>query len=161
MAHMLGEDGAASELAGVAGTVPLLEPAQVVLFSWGAEQAQPREREAVERLQLEAIGVDDVSADPPAAAARALALLEPADRLLVHFDVDVVDFTDTPLSENTGRNEGLTYDDAVRALEILLGSPKLSGLTVTELNPAHVEEGAGSVERLVRDLSRCLGAGSL
>ncbi|MGH3040644.1 MAG: arginase family protein, partial [Gaiellaceae bacterium] len=39
MAHMLAEDGAASELAGVADAVPLLEPAQVVLFAWGAEQA--------------------------------------------------------------------------------------------------------------------------
>jgi hypothetical protein len=39
---------------------------------------------------------------------RALALLEPrCDALLVHLDVDVVDFTDTPLSEKWGRNEGL------------------------------------------------------
>ena len=29
------------------------------------------------------------------------------DRILVHFDVDVIDFTDVPLSENWGRNEGL------------------------------------------------------
>jgi arginase family enzyme len=45
----------------------------------------------------------------------------------------------------------------MQALEILLASPKLCGLTVTELNPAHVEEGAGSIERLARDLARRLG----
>jgi arginase len=156
MAHMLGEDGAMPELAGVAGCVPLLAPAQVVLFGWGPEQAQPRERDAIGRLHLPVISIDEVSADPHGAAVRALALLEPAERLLVHFDTDVIDFTDTPLSENTGRNEGLTYAAAMQALEILLASPKLCGLTVTELNPAHVEEGAGSIERLARDLARCL-----
>lgn len=158
MAHMLGEDGAASELAGVAGAVPLLEPAQVVLFAWGVEQAQPREAQAIQRLGLTTIGVDDVRVDPRGAAARALAQLGPADRLLVHFDVDVIDFTDTPLSENAGRNEGLAYPEAMQALAILLSSPKLAALTITEVNPDHAEEGAGSIERLARDLGRFLGA---
>jgi arginase len=163
MAHMLREDDAAPELAGVAGSTPLLAPAQVVLFGWGPEQALPRERDAIGRLHLPVIridevsSIDEVSADQHGAAVRALALLEPTERLLVHFDSDVIDFTDTPLSENTGRNEGLTYAAAMQALEILLASPKLFCLTVTELNPAHVEEGAGSIERLARDLARCLG----
>jgi arginase len=157
MAHMLGEEGAARDLVEVGGKVPLLEPEQVVLFGWGPEQAQPGEREAIERLSIDVVRVDEVTADPAAAAARALALLEDrADRLVVHFDVDVIDFTDTPLSENPGRNEGLAYEDAVAALEALLGSPMLAGLTITELNPAHVEEGAGSIERLARDVARGL-----
>ena len=42
---------------------------------------------------------------------------------------------------------------------VLLGSPRLAGLTVTELNPDHVEEGSGSVERLALDLARGLGSG--
>jgi arginase len=139
------------------GKVPLVEPEQVVVFAWGPEQAQPGEREAIERLSIDVVQVDEVAADPDAAAARALALLEDrADRLLVHFDVDVVDFTDTPLSENPGRNEGLAYEAAMAALEALLGSPMLAGLTITELNPDHVEEGAGSIERLARDLARGL-----
>jgi arginase len=100
-----------------------------------------------------------VSRDPAAAAARALELLESrTDRLVVHFDVDVIDFTDTPLSENTGRNEGLSYRDALRALDSLVGSPRLAGLTITELNPAHVERGAGSIERLARDLAGALAS---
>jgi arginase len=125
-----------------------------VLFGWGPEQAQPRERETIERHSIDVVAFDEVSADPAAAAARALELLDDrAERLLVHFDVDVIDFTDVPLSENPGRNEGLAYDDAVRALEILLRAPRLAGLSVTELNPAHTEEGAGSIERLARDVA--------
>jgi arginase len=154
MAHMLGESETAHDLVEVGGRIPLLEPAQVVLFGWGPEQAQQRERETIERHSIDVLAVDEVSADPAAAAARALELLDDrVERLLVHFDVDVIDFTDVPLSENPGRNEGLAYDDAVRALEILLRAPRLAGLSVTELNPAHTEEGAGSIERLARDVA--------
>jgi arginase len=154
MAHMLGEPETARDLIEVGGRTPLLAPAQVVLFGWGPEQAQPRERETIERHSIDIVAVDEVRADPVAAAARALELLDDrAERLLVHFDVDVIDFTDVPLSENPGRNEGLAYDDAVRALEILLRAPRLAGLTVTELNPAHTEEGTGSIERLARDVA--------
>lgn len=160
MAHMLGEDGAAPELVDVGTRAPLLAAEQVVLFGWGPEQAQPREREAIERLPLGVVRVDEVSADPAAAAARALELLDDrTERLLVHLDVDVIDFTDTPLSENTGRNEGLAYEAVPQALEVLLRSPAFAGLSLTELNPTHAEEGSGSIERLARDLARCLGTG--
>ena len=82
------------------------------------------------------------------------------DRLLVHFDVDVVDFTDAPLSENTGRNEGLALDAAFAALSVLLSGERLSALTVTELNPLHgAEDGATLVsQRFVDGLVCCAGA---
>jgi arginase len=157
MAHMLGEEGAAPELVEVGATVPLLDAAQVVVFGWGAEQATEHERKAVERLSLDVVPADEVRAHPAAAAARALDLLEErSNRFVVHFDVDVIDFTDEPLSENPGRNEGLPYDDAVRALEVVLRSSRLAGLTLTELNPDHAAAAAGSVDRLTADLARLL-----
>ncbi len=111
----------------------------------------------LERREIAVIPVDDVAAAPEQAARRARDLLEErCDRLLVHFDVDVIDFTDFPLSENTGRNEGLTYDHTLRALEALLESPLLAGLTITELNPDHTEHGAEDVERIATDVSRAL-----
>jgi arginase len=114
----------------------------------------------VDRLSLEAFKVDEVAAGPAAAATRALESIgDRYDRFLVHFDVDVIDFTDTPLSENPGRNEGLAYGAAIEALTALLASPRLAGLTVTELNPDHVEEGSRSIERLARDLAHGLGSG--
>jgi arginase len=148
MAHMLGAEGAVPELVEAGPRAPLLEPEQVLLFGWGPEQATPFEREAVERHGLLVVPVDEVAADPEAAAAHALDMLEPrCDRLLVHFDVDVIDFTDVPLSENTGRNEGLAYANALRALARLVTSPKLAGLTITELNPHHAAAVPGSLER--------------
>jgi arginase len=157
MAHMLGEEGARAELVQAGPRVPLLEPDQVVLLGWDEVQSQAHERAAIERLRLNAIPAREVAADPAAAAARALALLDGPDRrLLVHFDVDVIDFTDTPLSENWGRNEGIPYDAAAGALRTLLASPRLAGVTITELNPDHVEAESGSVERLVRDVAEGL-----
>lgn len=159
MAHMLAEAGARPELVWVGPRAPLLRDEQVLLFGWGPEQATDFERAAIERRGLERIAIDEVAADPTAAAARALAALESrCERLLVHFDVDVVDFTDAPLSENTGRNEGLPLASALAALEVLLASPKLAALTITELNPAHAEEGADAIERLVAAVAAGLGA---
>ena len=159
VAHMLAEEGAKRELVEAGDRVPLLEPRQVVLFGWDPVQSEAHERDAIERLSIDVVPAEEVAAGPGAAADRALRLLEDrADRVVVHFDVDVVDFTDTPLSENVGRNEGLAYDDVAAALEPLLRSPRLAGLTITELNPSHVEEGSGAIERLAADIARGLGA---
>jgi arginase len=162
MAHMLGEQGACAELVQAGPRAPLLEPDQVVLFAWDEVQSEAHERAAIERLGIRVVPAGEVAADPVAAAAQALAILEgKGQSLLVHFDVDVVDFTDTPLSENWGRNEGIPYDAAAAALQTLLASPRLAGMTVTELNPDHVEAGSGSVERLVRDLAEGLSVPSM
>jgi arginase len=159
MAHMLGDEGAERDLVEVGSRAPLVGPEQVVLLAWGPEQARPHERETIERLGLATVPVDEVRADPSGAARRALeSLSSRVDRVLVHFDVDVVDFTDTPLSENPGRNEGIAYAQASAALAVLLASPALAGVTVTELNPDHVEEDAGSIERVARDLAEGLAS---
>lgn len=159
MAHLLGEPGARPALVEASGRSPLLDPEQVVLFAWGPEQATEFEAEVVARRDIAKLPVDEVAADAEGAATRALEMLEPrCDRLLVHFDVDVVDFTDTPLSENWGRNEGLPFDTALRALGVLLASPRLAALTITELNPDHTEEGGGAIESLVAAVATGLGA---
>ncbi len=151
MAHMLGEDGAAPELVNAGPRAPLLAAAQVVLLGWDPGQATDFERAVLERRAVSVVPVDEVAADPDGAALRARELVEArCDRLLVHFDVDAVDFTDFPLSENTGRNEGLAYDAAISALRTLLASPQLAGITITELNPDHAEPGA--LERFAADV---------
>jgi arginase len=160
MAHMLGEDGAIPELAEAGSRSPMLESEQVLLFAWDREQSTEFERDAIERRGCAVVPAGDVAADPEGAAARGLAAMDArCDRLLVHFDVDAIDFTDTPLSENWGRNEGIPYEAAIRALAVFLATPSLAALTVTELNPDHVEEGAHTLERFTSDLASSVGGG--
>jgi arginase len=78
------------------------------------------------------------------------------ERFLIHFDVDVVDFNDLPLAENYSKNKGLSYDQTLELLEVLLESPKFAGLTVTEINPDHGAEDGSTIQKFAQDLSRLL-----
>lgn len=157
VAHMLALDGTESDLAGVGPRVPLLRPDQVVLFGHGSEQATPWEREQIERLGVARVPVEAVRQDPGAAAQRALELVRPRfDHYVVHLDVDVIDFTDAPLSENTGRNIGLSLRAAMDALRGLLADDGLVALTVAELNPAHAMADEGLLERFAASVAQAL-----
>lgn len=147
VAHMLGL--ASTPLTGVA----TLEPRDILFFGRQDDQTKRAERAAIERLGLESIMVEEVRADPRAAAARAAARF---DRYLVHFDVDVIDFTDMPLSENTGHGVGLPFSTACEALDTLLAPGGFAGLTVTEHNPAHGAEDGSTTAALAAALQRAL-----
>ena len=136
VAHMLALDGTVPAVAGLGPRTPLLAPADVVLLAADPDQTQPAERRAIEEHGIRAIAIADVIADPRAAASRALDLLD-HDHLLVHFDVDVVDFVDLPLSENTGLNIGMPFATARAVLDVLVADPRVATVTVTEHNPAH------------------------
>jgi arginase len=160
MAHMLGVDGSVETLSRSGPRYPLLADEDVFLFSYGPEQATAWERGLIERRRFERTTVGEVLVDPEGLATRAVAAMEErCDRLLVHFDVDTVDFTDLPLSENTGRNEGLPFETAIQALTVLVQSERLSAITVTEFNPDHGEEDGSTAETLADGLVRAL-AGS-
>ena len=136
VAHMLRLGSTVPAVAGLGPRTPLLAPADVVLLAADPDQTQPAERRAIEQHGIRTIPMADVVADPRAAAARALDLLE-HDHLIVHFDVDTVDFVDLPLSENTGLNIGMPFAAACAALAVLAADPRVAALTVTEHNPAH------------------------
>ena len=157
VAHMLGVEGADPLVSGVGPRSPLLDDEQVLLFGWGADQATQFEREQIEARGFAHVTLGEVARDPRGAAAGALDdFAGRFDCLLVHFDVDTIDFTDAPLSENTGRNEGLALDAAMEALGVLLASERVSALTVTELNPLHGAEDGATLERFVRALVSAL-----
>ncbi len=156
VAHMLGEAGATPELSGFGPRTPLLEDDQIVLLAHDTRHSTPRELEAIERRGLAAVPRIDVASDPAAAARSALAVLEHCDRLAVHFDVDCIDFTDAPLSENTGRNAGLRQDDAFAALAEVLRDPRVSALTVTELNPDHGSDDGSTLREFAERLAAAL-----
>jgi arginase len=139
VAHLLGLPGTQPQVAALAR----LPSEDLVLLA--ADPTQMTEAESRAARDLQAIAMDDVIADPEGAARRALDAL-PRDRVLVHFDVDAVDFVDLPLSENTGHNIGMPFTTARRVLAVLLEDPRVAALTVTEHNPLHgAGDGSASV----------------
>ena len=156
VAHMLGEEDAAPELRDFGPRTPLLDDDQIVFLAHRRDHGTAGERERIERRGLAVVPVETVAADPAGAAARALSLLPGCDRLVVHFDVDVIDFTDAPLSENTGRNTGVTQDQAFGALSAVLEDPRVSALTITELNPYHGAEDGTTLTIFVENLVAAL-----
>ena len=159
VAHLLGEADTEPALAGLGPSTPLLDPTQLLLYAFRPDQSTPHEQAAIARRGLEVVERDEVAAAPAATAHRAVErLLARCQRLLVHFDVDVIDFTDAPLSENTGRNVGLTLDQAFVALGTMLADDRLAALTVTELNPDHGEPDGATIGRLVDRLAEAVAA---
>jgi arginase len=156
MAHALGVDGAEPELAGIGPRTPLLGDDQVLFLGYEPERARPFELDQIARRGLATIPADAVAGDPDAAAGRALDFASRFDRLLVHFDVDVVDFNDAQLSEDAVRGAGLTLDAAMRALRVLASSERLSAVTVTELNPFHGDEEGQTLRQFAGMLADCL-----
>ena len=59
------------------------------------------------------------------------------ERVLIHLDVDVMDYEDFPIAENTRRKEGLTFDQTMQALDALIQAPNLPALMICEINPDH------------------------
>jgi arginase len=153
--HALAVPGAEPELAGIGPRTPLLNDDQVLFLGYGPERAKPFELDQIVRRGLAAIPVDEVASDPEGTARRALEFAERFDRLLVHFDVDVIDFNDAQLSEDAVRGDGLTLEAATRALSVLVASERLAGVTVTELNPYHGDEQGRTLRQFAAMLADC------
>lgn len=83
----------------------------------------------------------------------------PAGPLAVHVDVDVLDFTDAPLAEDTGgRNTGPSLDQLGRALIPAARDPRLRALSVGEFNPTRAAADPGVIQRFVGLLGATLAA---
>jgi arginase len=150
LGHMLALDEAEPTLVAATDRVPLLEPGKVVLFAQSLRHATRFERGEIERLGLARIALEDVRSDPEGAARKALELLAAwSDRFVIHLDLDVVDFTDAPLSEHPSRNTGLKLDEMLNALKILTSGPGLVAITLTELNPHNAASDDGLLPRFV------------
>src|SRR5262245_18833947 len=155
VAHMLDIPGSADDLSGLAGRRPMLPPSAVLLFA--ADNISPPERETMQRLNLECIGLSEVKADPVAAASRALAWAQAFDRLLVHVDVDVLEYVDFPIAENVRRAPGLKFSELSIVLPRLLAAPHFRALTVTVVNPDHAPDAAETFTALNGLLSMAFG----
>jgi arginase len=136
LAHILGRG--ADELRQFGSRCPLLEEQQIALFGYSAQAGgiDPVEIDILRNTQMAKFPLEDIDANVQAAARRALQKLESkAEHILVHFDVDVVDYGDFPAVDVPHR-PGLALAQTQEALGIFVGSQKSVGLVVTEFNAA-------------------------
>jgi arginase len=156
VAHMLDIAGAVDGLAGLTGSRPMLGDEQISFLGLGPHT--PFEREVIAGRRLPVVDIHTTGSDPRASARAALTPLAACDRLAIHFDVDLVDFLDAPLSENTDRGPAPSLAACGDALAELIGDPRTSALTVTEFNPHHGSEDGETTRRLVDVLVHVLGS---
>jgi arginase len=158
LAYALALPGCLDTLAGAFGRRPLLEADQVAWLGVEPLVATQWEREQADRLGLRVTTSQALAADPPAAALAALSQL-PSGPLALHLDVDVMDFVDAPLAENTDcRNTGPTLDQAAEALTAAARDPRMRALSIGELNPTRCAGDPDALPRFVSSITRILTA---
>jgi len=158
LAHALALPGCVDALADAFGPRPLLTASQVAWLGVDPRMATEWEREQADQLGLRVTTSEAFTADPAGAAAAALHYL-PAGPLAVHFDVDVLDFTDAPLAENTdGRNTGPTLDQALTALTVAARDPRVRVLSIGELNPTRSAGTPDALPRFAHGIARVVAA---
>ncbi|MGA5304975.1 arginase family protein [Nucisporomicrobium flavum] len=138
LSHLLGLPGCDPTVASVAS----ITPQRVVTYGFDLPPGDP-ERDLVERLRLGYVPAGEVHTGPAKAAARARFAAEAAaTHFVVHFDVDVLAFAQAPFAD-VPEPQGLTLQEVVETLSVLVASPQFAGMTVTEVNPDHVPEEVG------------------
>lgn len=154
VAHMLDVEGAVDGLAALAGHRPMLSDGQISFLGLGPHT--DFEAGVISDLGLPVVDVEAAISDPLSAARSALRPLSACDALAVHFDVDLVDFLDAPLAENTDRGVAPSLAACAEMLGELLADPRVRALTVTEFNPHHGAQDGTTTQRLVEVLVSCL-----
>jgi arginase len=155
VAHMLGVADTLTELVEIGPAVPLLRPDQLAYFA--IDNVEPCERQLMTQLKIENVMLSQVVPDPARAAEKVVnGWARKFDRLLVHLDLDVLDFADMPLAENTRRNVGLKFDELIAALNVFLAAPNWAALTVCELNPDHGASDGSTLRSFVSSLSQAI-----
>jgi arginase len=156
MAHMLDIDGAVDGLAALAGRRPMLSSGQISFLGLGPHT--DFEAQVISDRRLPVVDVQMAASDPLRSARAALSPLSACDGLAVHFDVDLVDFLDAPLSENTDRGIAPSLTACGEMLSELLIDTRVLAVTVTEFNPHHGSKDGSTTQRLLEILVSCLGS---
>jgi len=156
VAHMLGIEGTVPELAGFGPRVPMLRSDQVLFFA--NDNSKPFEREIIEDRGIAEVRMASVVADPSGAAQSVVdGWARRFDRLIVHLDLDVLDYFDMPLAENT-RRKGIEFNQFMTCLQVFLQAQNWVGLTVAELNPDHGEKDGSTLRSFAKSLSCVLSS---
>jgi arginase len=159
VAHILGVEGVARDLAAVGPRFPLLSPDSIYHFA--RKNVKPSEQALIDSLSIAGVDADTVAADPEGCARKAaLEWGRRFDRLLIHFDVDVIDFENFPICEHTRRKMGLSFERAITTLTALLQASNWSALTISEVNPDHGLSDGSTIAEFTAAIASALATAS-
>jgi arginase len=157
VAHLLQIPGTNNKLASIAKKRPMLEASQIYFFADG--NVNEFERNIINKHKMSEVPLQEVVKDPVASARKICETWAPKfDHLLIHLDVDVLDYVDFQLAENYRRNIGLRLDQLMEALNEFLKAPNWSALTITEINPAHGEADGSTLKYFAKQLATSIGS---
>lgn len=134
MSHITGEG--AEALTHVGSRYPLMAEENIVLFGYNVESGWIDEAELhrLEKSSMMRFPASQVRGNGRQAATQALAKLEAkVQRVLVHFDVDVIDCSEFAAAD-VPHDKGLSFNEAMEVLRVFVSSPKFAGLVITEFN---------------------------
>lgn len=158
LAHGLALPGCVEELVEAFGYSPLLRPDEVAWLGVDPVFATEWERQQADALQVYVRSSEEFVADPRGATAAGLDALPPGP-LAVHVDVDVLNFSDAPLAENTdGRNTGPSLDQLGEALATAATDQRLQVVSIGEINPTRASGDPDALPRFISMLSGMLAA---
>lgn len=156
MAHALALPGAIERFVEALGERPLLQAYQVGWLGVHQERATAWEPNQVNGLGLNWKSSEDFVSDPVGAVRSVLDVL-PSGPLAIHLDVDVLDFIDAPIAENTdGRNTGPTLAQATEALSWAARDSRFRALSIGELNPTRCAGDPTVLPRFCSAIARIL-----
>jgi arginase len=157
IAHLLGLTE--TELTGLFGSRPPLAGRRLAMLGYDETDASSY-RQSVFDTRRDVTRYPDhaVRADPVGCARGALAALQEARRLIVHFDVDAVDSGDLPLANFPHYGTGVPLAVAREVLSVLFTAPALSAVVLTEVNPSYDPSG-NSLDRYLTAVTGALITG--
>jgi arginase len=159
LAHITGKG--AKELTHLGTGYPLLLEPNITLFGYCIEAGgiDPLELDLLDRSAMRTFPADVIRGKVQTVAARAIGELEDrVDHVLIHFDVDVIDFDDFPAADVPHRG-GLSFEEATSALTVFLASPKVVGLTLTEFNADRDPDGILAARLVTAVVAAIAGTG--
>lgn len=151
MTHLTRSSGAlqSMEQFGRSPGGPVCDPSNTVLFGTNMSFAGNRPEHFAYLFDngYKVVSSVSVAREPEERAREALRFLEDSvDVVMVHLDVDSIDPRMFPLA-NLPNFTGVGFEEMMRALKVFVGSNKVGGLTVAEVNPDH-DPGLEMVGRL-------------
>ena len=155
VAHLLDLPGCVGEIADLGVRRPMLDAARIAFVGYADGE------EDVHGLVCSArFPATDVAADPVATARAAIAAVTAvASSFVVHVDVDVLDFFDTPAADVPIFGRGLTLPQLVAVLRVLFADPRCAAATFVEHNPDHGNPDGSTTRMLVDALAMAFTPG--